>query len=364
MPKRVGHLYERMLDKDLIRAAIKKGSKGKRKRWDVKKVLKNPDKYVEKVYQLILNDSYVPTKPKVKHIFDKSSNKERDINIVPFYPDGIMHQLIVMAMQDVFMRGMYRWSCASIPDRGNEYARKYVRRALDNDPKGTKHCAKMDIRHYYPSIDIQRLMKALSRKIKDRKFLNLIERILKSNPEGGLSIGFYLNQWLANYFLETLDTYICTLPGVKYYVRNMDDMVLIGPNKKKLHQAVQKIEIFLRENLGIKLKGDWQVFPVDSRAINFVGYRFFHTHTRLRRKSFLRFTRSCRRVGKLLKKGRDPSFHAAAGLLSRAGNLKHCDCVQARKKYFGCLNSKRIKDVVRRGTAELQAKLSAAPQPA
>ena len=133
----------------------------------------------------------------------------------------------------------------------------------------------MDIRHYYPSIDIQRLMKALSRKIKDKKFLNLIERILKSNPEGGLSIGFYLNQWLANYFLETLDTYICTLPGVKYYVRNMDDMVLIGPNKKKLHQAVQKIEIFLRENLGVKLKGDWQVFPVNSRAINFVGYRFF-----------------------------------------------------------------------------------------
>lgn len=363
MPKRVGHIYERMCDKDLIRTAIKKGSLGKKKRDDVKEVLKNPEGYVDKIYNHLLNDSYVPTPPKTKHIRDKSSGKDRIINMVPFYPDGIMHQLIVMAMQDVFMRGMYRWSCASIPGRGNSCARKYVRRALDKSRTKTKYCAKLDIRHYYPTLPIDNLMKALRRKIKDERFLSVIERILKSNPSDGLAIGYYINQWLANYYLETLDTYILTLPGVLYYVRNMDDMVLIGPNKKKLHKAVRSIASFLKTKLGVRLKDDWQVFPVAARGINFVGYRFFHTHTRLRRVPFLRFTRQCRRVAKCIKNGYEPSFHTAAGLLSRVGGLKHCDCVKARQRYFGVLDKRLIKNIVRRETATRKAVAAAQLQP-
>ena len=347
MPKRVGHLYEKMCDKDLIREAIKNGSKHKRKRHDVQRVLRDMDKFVDKVYSLVITGSYVPTVPKVRHIHDKSSGKERDITVVPFYPDGIMHQLVVMAMEPVIMRGMYRWSCASIPGRGNACARKYVRRALDNDPRGTKYCAKMDIRHYYPNIDIDRLMAALRRKIKDERFLQLVEAIVRSNPLPGLAIGFYVDQWLANYYLEPMDGMIAGLPGVKYYVRNMDDMVLLGPNKKKLHKAVRAIDKGLRSALGVYLKDDWQVFPVDARAVNFVGYRFYHSHTRLRGKAFLRFTRQCRKVGKIMAAGLLPSYHAACGILSRAGSLKHCDCVQARRRYFGPLDRHKIKNVVR-----------------
>lgn len=78
-----------------------------------------------------------------------------------------------------------------------------------------------------------------------------------------------------------------------------------------------------------------------------MGYRFRHTHTRLRHKTFLRFTRQCRKIGKIMDKGRLPSFHAAASVLSRAGGLKHADCVQARRRYFGPLDKRKIKDVVR-----------------
>jgi len=222
-----------------------------------------------------------------------------------------------------------------------------VRRALDNDPRGTKYCAKLDIRHYYPSMSIDQLMGALRRKIKDERFLALVERITRSNPLPGLGIGFYPNQWLANYNLEPVDTFILTLDGVKYYVRNMDDMVLLGPNKKKLHKAVRQIDQLLRKLLGVHLKGNWQVFPVDARGIDFVGYRFYHSHTKLRRRPFLRFTRQCRKIYKLQQRGRDPSYKAAAGILSRAGGLKHADCVQARRRYFGPLDKRKIKNVVR-----------------
>lgn len=354
MPKKVGYLYDRMCDRALIRTAIIKGSKGKRKRWDVKEVLADVDGYVERVYDLLTQEKFVPTRPKEKQIFDNSSQKSRIISIVPYYPDGIIHQLCVMAMHDVLMRGMYRWSCASIPGRGNKCAADYVKRSLKNDPKGTKYCLKMDIHHYYPSISPRRLIWALARKIKDKRFLRLVYDITASNPSGGLAIGFYINQWLANYYLETLDHFILTLPGVNYYVRNMDDMVLLGPGKKKLHRARKEIERFLWYRLGLRLKKNWQVFPVAARGIDFVGYRFYHTHTTMRRRNFLRFTRQCRRVRKKIDQEEQIPHRQAAGLLSRAGQLKHCNSAKTRRKYFEPVGEWRLKRAVREESRKQQ----------
>lgn len=347
MPKRIGHLYEQMFDRDLIRRAIAEGTKGKRGRWDVEKVLADVDGYAEKMRSMLIAESYVPTKPKSKIIFDKSSRKQRIIRIVPFYPDGLMHQLCVMVMKGVLMRGMYRWSCASIPGRGNRCAAEYVRKALDNTPKETRYCLKMDIKQYYPSIQPKRLIKSLARKIKDRRFLKLVYNIISSDPDGGLSIGFYINQWLANFYLESLDHYICDQPGVKYYVRNMDDMVILGPNKKMLHAVRRNVETYLGDRLGLRLKGNWQVFPVKSRAIDFVGYRFYRNHTTLRRRNFLRYARQCRREWKRKETGRPVPFIAASGLLAREGQLKHCNGYGNRVKYFDPVGVRRLKDAVR-----------------
>ena len=354
MPKKVGHLYERMCDREVIRKAIHDGTKGKRNRWDVKIVLADVDRYVEKAYKMLTEHSYIPSKPRAKVIFDQTCMKTRTIQIVPFYPDGLMHQLCVMAMEDVLMRGMYRWSCASIPGRGNKCAANYVRRALDKDQKGSKYCLKMDVKHFYPSISPRRLIWALSRKIKDKLFLKTVYDIITSNSESGLAIGFYINQWLANYYLEPLDHFICTLPGVKYYVRNMDDMILMGPNKKKLHRARKEIETFLA-SLGLRLKENWQVFPVDSRGIDFVGLRFFHTHTTLRRRNFLRYARQCRRVQRMIARNKAIPFHTAAGLLSRYGQLKHSDSFQIRVRYFDPIGAKTLKSVVRAEMAKRKA---------
>ncbi len=347
MPKRVGYLYRDMCDEDLIRLAIREGSRGKRRRWDVKEVIANEDLYVKKVYDLLINRKYVPTVPKNKVIFERNAMKLREISIVPFYPDGIIHQLMVMVAKDALMRGMYRWSCASIPGRGNKCAADYVRKALNEDPRGTKYCLKMDIRHYYPSIPIDGMMAALERKIKDREYLDLARAVITSDKHPGLSIGFYTNQWYANFYLEPLDNFILTLDGVKRYVRNMDDMVLMGPNKKKLHRSRWMIEGFLNERLNLTLKKNWQVFPVEARGIDFVGYRFYHTHTTLRRRNFLRFARNCRRVKKKLEAGEPVSYKQAAGLLARRGQLKHCDGVKARKKYFDPIGEKVLKDIIR-----------------
>lgn len=345
--KRVGYLYEKMLNKKLIKSVILKGAVGKKKRGDVIKVLDDVDGYTDKIYELLETHSYKPTKPKIKVIHDQSSGKEREISIVPYFPDGIMHQLATEVMRPVLMRGMYHWSCASIPKRGNMHAIKYVKKHLRNDPKGTKYCAKLDIRHYYQSIDTRLLIGKLGRKIKDREFLDLVASIVNSNPREGISIGFYINQWLANFFLEDLDRYICNLDGVKYYIRNMDDLIILSPNKRKLHRIVVSIGNFLSE-MKLTLKPNWQVFKTDSRGIDFVGYRFYHGYTLLRHRNFLKLTRQCRRVKKMLPC--DIPFKIAAGLISRVGQLKHCSGLWIRQRYFDAICyriTKKLKDVIR-----------------
>ena len=91
-----------------------------------------------------------------------------------------MHWLLVEAMRPVLMRGMYHWSCASVPGRGGKRVSKYIRRILRDDPKGSKYAGELDIKSYYPSIPIRRLIWALARKIKDKRFLRTVYSILES----------------------------------------------------------------------------------------------------------------------------------------------------------------------------------------
>lgn len=297
MPKRVGYLYDKMVDRDFIRSVIQEAAKGRRNRRDIARVLADLDGYVEKTYELVATESFVPSAPKVREIYDESSEKFRKIKMVPFWPDGVIQWMLVTAMKPVLMRGMHPWSCASIPGRGGKRIHKKIRGALRNDPKGTKYAAELDVAQYYPSISGKRLIWALARKIKDKRFLRTVYSIIESCG-GGLAIGYYICQWLANFYLEPLDRYIMTLPGVKYMTRYMDNITLLGPNKKQLHKARKLIAAFMQQRLGLSMKANWQIYPTAKRMVSAVGYRFSRTHVILRKRNFLRFTRQCRRVKK------------------------------------------------------------------
>ena len=368
MPKRVGFLYEKMCDKDMIRLAIINSSKNKRHRHDVQRVISNMEKYVDKTYNMLMAESFKPAAPRVKTRYDTTSQKAREISVVPYWPDGVMHQLMVLVLKDTIMKGMYAWTCAAIPKRGASRADKYVQRAIKNDPKGTKYILKLDVRKFYPSINHKKLMELLSRKVKDRRYLKMVSDILATS-EGGLPIGFFICQWLANFYLEGLDRYICSLDGAEYYVRYMDDLVIMGRNKKKLHKAQKAIAEFLERELLLSLKGNWQVFPLKARPLDFVGVKQYRTHRTIRKRTFLRFIRQCRRAQKRRAAGKGIPYPMAAALISRAGLLKGVNCFGARKKYYEPIGEKHLKGVIRneskrRSQAGYEVVLRAHPQKA
>ena len=275
--------------------AIANSSLGKRKQKRVKAILDNEEYYARKIQDMLLKKQYVPSPYAIKTVQDGSSGKIRTIYKPRFYPDQIIHWALMLQLQPIMMRGMYEYNCGSVPGRGTSYGQNTLRKWLDTDYKNTKYCLKMDVSKFYPSVDNDTLKEMFRRKIKDKDCLWLIDRIIDSSQ--GLPIGNYTSQWFANFFLQGLDHYIKEKLGVKYYIRYVDDLVLLGSNKKKLHKAREAISDYLN-NINLSLKGDWQVFKVNSRAIDFLGFRFYRNKTILRKRNALRIRRRMRKIQK------------------------------------------------------------------
>lgn len=72
----------------------------------------------------------------------------------------------------------------------------------------------------------------------------------------------------------------------------MDDIVILSDNKELLHQLRKDIQKYLKDNLKLELKSNYQVFPVESRGVDFVGYISFHDYTLLRKKTKQNFKKS------------------------------------------------------------------------
>ena len=353
MSKKIGYIYNKMLTTEAIENALIRASKHKRKRRQVRDALKNKEIIIKKIQEILLEESFIPQKPFEKSIWDNSSGKERHVAYVRFFPDAIIHTLIVERLEEIFKPRFDPHSCSAIPKRGGAAAKKYVENAIQNDSEHTKYCLKLDISKYFQSIDKNILMKQLHHIIKDKCFLNICKNVINSyienpdKPEKGIAIGFFPSQWFGNSYLTDLDRYIRKLKGIYYYCRYMDDMVLFSDNKKDLHEAKKLIETFLNKYLKLKLKSNYQIFPIDKRPLDFVGYIFYRNYIILRRKTANKTIKQSRRIYKMQKNKNPVDFHNASGFLSRSGQCKHFNSRLFSKRYIHNINLENLKGVVK-----------------
>lgn len=122
----------------------------------------------------------------------------------------------------------------------------------------------------------------------------------------------------------------------------MDDMLLFHRNKKELKKIKEKIEEYLKKE-ELTLKENWQLFKVDSRPIDFIGYRFYRGYTTLRRGNFLRIKRRAKKI----YKRRKLTLSDASAMISYYGWLKHCDSYNFKQKYIKpYIDIEKLKGVV------------------
>jgi Retron-type reverse transcriptase len=261
--KRYGNLYEKVCDLENLRIALYSSSKTKKHINSVKRVLENEEKYLNDLRNLLLNEQFVNGK---YHVFQLTERgKERTIHSLPFYPDRIIHHAIVQVCAPFWIKSFIRDTYASIPGRGIHDGVRRMQRIIPSC-KG-HYVLKCDITKFYPSVDHQVLKNILRRQIKDPKLLKLLDIIIDSGP--GVPIGNYLSQYFGNLILNPFDHCIKEDKHIENYFRYCDDFVIIHESKRQLHSLFAEIKEKLIQ-YKLNIKGNWQVFPVDCRGIDFL----------------------------------------------------------------------------------------------
>lgn len=358
--KRVGYLYKEICDLENCKAAIITASRGKRNRKNVKRILENLDDRAKDLQKMLIEHSYKPSPYTIRYINDGIKQKRRRLAKPRFWPDQCIHHALDRVMERVIMRGMDYYCCGSVRGRGAARAKKGIRNYIRRRPKKAKYVFKMDVHKYYDSISHEEMMNVLRRKIKDPEVLWLYQTILDSydavDPElsteehevfrkgYGIPIGIDPSRWLCNLFLEHLDHEMRKFLGKDYFItRYVDDIVVIGPNKRKLHRLKQ----FIDKALGcvqLAIKKTWQVFKLSKRAIDFLGFKFFKDgHIEIRKSIMKRIKRKAKKLHSMPK----ITARNAAGMISYMGWVKGSDSQYFYSHHIeGKVKLKRLRRIV------------------
>lgn len=284
--KRKGNLYDQICSLENLHRADAVARIGKKKQRGIIIHDRNRESNILALQEMLVTKTYRTSKYKVIKINDP---KEREVFKLPYYPDRILQHAAVDPIEHIITSSFTSDTYASIKGMGAHKASDNLKRALLDLPSSL-YCLKLDIRKFYPSID-HTIMKALiARKIKDADLLWLLGEIIDSAP--GLPIGNYSSGIFANLYLSGLDHYLKEHLFVRDYFRYMDDMVIPASSKTYLHFILGKIREYLADRLKLEIKSNYQIFPVESRGIDFVGYVHFHGYTYIRPGIKKRFAKS------------------------------------------------------------------------
>ena len=321
--KRIGNLHEKICTVENIELADAKARQKKTHRWGIIKHDKKKEKENLKLKEVLENGEYKTSKYSTFKIYEP---KEREIFRLPYYLDRITHHAIMNVMEPIWVKLFIKNTYSCIKDRGIHNLVQDLRKDLDDYPEETTYCLKMDIRKFYPSVTHEILEDIIKKKLKDPKLLDLLHEII--NSADGVPIGNYLSQFFANLYLCYFDHWAKEELGLKFYYRYADDIVILHTDKNFLHNVLVAIKLYLKHVLNLQLKPNYQIYPVSSRGIDFVGYKFFHTHTLLRHSIK-------QRMFKLIKKYTDGHMskeELKRRLVSYFGWLKYCDSKNLLRK--------------------------------
>ena len=272
----------------------------------------------ENLLESLNNNTYSPT---TSTCFVVNKPKPREVFAADF-GDRIVHHLIYNRLNPYFERIFIYDSYACRKNKGNLRAVDRVQhfmRSISNNGKEKAYYLQCDIKSFFMSIDKNILWGILNKQLPKalkyeshefiEKFRNLLrinlfhnptknyinkssfkkwkcvpedKTLFNSNDFKGIPIGNLTSQFFANVYLNELDKFVKHTLKVKYYIRYVDDFIMMSKDKNELWKLFRMIEEFLNEKLHLKMKKHPKLALLSS-GINFVGY-VQHIHYRLVRR--------------------------------------------------------------------------------
>lgn len=315
--KRHGNLWARITGLENIKLAHRYARRGKSFYTEVKMINEDIDKYAKEIQQSLLNKTFTTSKYDIMERSD--GRKMRTLYKLPYYPDRIVQHALLNVVGPFLIKSMIRDTFQSIEGRGTSDAAKRIKK-LVRSKNCPKYALKIDVEKYYPSINNEKMKEILRRHIKCKDTLWLFDNIIDSVK--GLPIGNYTSQHLGNIYLNQFDWWVKQEIKPNGYFRYCDDIVVFADSKQTLKEIKTQIETKL-SNLCLSIKLSWVIYDVEKQGVDFVGYIFKPSSTRLRPSITNNFKTACKEIKKSM-----PMLNwdrSLSTLMSYKGWLKRCN---------------------------------------
>lgn len=324
MTKRLGNIWDKFVSYENLYLAYKNARRGKGHRQGVRTFEKDIEGNLKRLQQELIDGTWHSSDYRFFEIHEYG--KTRLIASLPFYPDRIVHWALMNVTHERFEKNLIRQTFACIKGRGTHDALRYAKRYVRDDK--AEYCLKLDICKYFPSINKYILTEKIGHIIKDKRILDMFLRIIYEYPLSGIPIGNYTSQFFANLYLSDSDHRMKERWHLRYYMRYMDDIVILGWKKHWMHRTYHRLSDFCKDII-LTFKDNWQMFPLHGRALDFVGYVSHKTHTVLRKSTKQRMIRRTKDISSdtldIHQRGRVASYH---------GLMMHCDAYRLHNKYL------------------------------
>lgn len=337
MAKSYNNLFPRIYDFEALHAAYLRARAGKRDRREVQQFEHDLEGNLIQLQNELIWDQY---KIGTYRPFKIHEPKERQVAALPFR-DRVVQHALVAAIEPIWERCFIADSYACRRGRGTHLGADRAQAMLRKVKRehGRVCVLKADIAKYFQSIDHAVLKNLLRRRIACRRTLALLDHIIDSagalhaTPGVGLPIGNLTSQLCANIYLHELDTFVKHELRERCYCRYMDDFVVAHYDKMHLQRVRVQVEAFLARHLRLRTNHKTEVFPVATlrgRALDFLGYRIWPTHRRLRKSSIGRITRTLRRLVRQYGQRRVDLARVRQSVMSWIAHAMHADALGLR----------------------------------
>lgn len=341
----ISDAYPKICEFEWLERAYRNARKGKRYRAEIMQFSDNLEHHLFEIQAAMQVGTYIIGP--YRHLWVYVPKKR--LAMALGFPDRIVQWSIYQLLNPFYDRLFIEDSYACRIGKGSHKAAQrlqYWLRQIDRKPGPGWYYLKLDISKYFYRVDHARLLEILGRRIKDAQLLALLRSIIdcETEPFGlppgkgpddvavdewlygvGMAIGNLTSQLFANIYLNELDQFCKHTLRLHYYIRYMDDIIILAPDKAQLHTTKERISTFLKEALSLDLNDKTAIRPV-SMGIEFVGVRAWATHCVLRKSTVRRLKNETRSIaekyftGGMDKEGLRRRVASFNGLLSHTNS--------------------------------------------
>lgn len=340
MSKMIKNVYDKSLTYHKLFNAYKNACIGKGNKKNFLIYSKDIERNIIDIKNELENNKYKMGKFNTFVIYEP---KIRIIKALPFKDRVVQQWYIHEFIKPYILTRFIYDSYAYIDGRGTHKAVNRLQCFMNKiyRENNNYYVLKCDIKKFFNNIDKNILFQVMKKYISDKKLLNLTKIIIfDDDKDKSLVIGNYTSQYFANIYLNELDYYAKYDLKIKYYIRYMDDFILLLNTKEECKIIKNKIQIFLNDKLKLELNNRSIYFP-NRLGIDFCGYRIFNEYRLVRKRCISKINTCIIKWNKLVDIGMLDIRKMDLSINSFYSHLKHCNCY-----YLKCKINKDRNDIL------------------